>query len=123
MIYDVIPVVDSQKLSTVESHVDQCLILLREATFSGPEAVQTIAVTSHQVAQVALQLTPLKVQRLSNPSRVFQTPGIGAGSSLRAETRRPKPFFPPAMMATMPAGQHRGLSLSRQCLSSENPGH
>jgi hypothetical protein len=31
-----------------------------EATFSGLEAVQTITVTSHQVAQVALQLTPLK---------------------------------------------------------------
>ena len=31
-----------------------------EATFSGLEALQTITVTSHQVAQVVLQLTPLK---------------------------------------------------------------
>ena len=31
-----------------------------EATFSGLEAVQTITVTPHEVAQVALQLTPLK---------------------------------------------------------------
>src|ERR1700733_2897397 len=32
-----------------------------EATFSGLEAVQTIAVTSRQITQVTLQLKPLKV--------------------------------------------------------------
>ena len=31
-----------------------------EANFSGLEAVQTVTVTAHQVAQVVLQLTPLK---------------------------------------------------------------
>src|SRR5277367_6147201 len=40
MIYDVIPAVDSQKLRTVESHVDQSLILLRE-----PESVDLTVLT------------------------------------------------------------------------------